>query len=313
MKKSFKSCVIFVILIFMFCTAVSAAYGWEDYNYSRFDKNTYIYDIGGNFKDIDLEYYNGVLKDMKAKYGITYVFVIVNDYNITRDDDNAWELAALIHDKAGYDKDCIFAARVLGPGERDVGVFTSGQGQAVMNDSYVDGMLDALTVDLLKGDQDGALLTFIDLSEKMTVSYNDDTKKVTDRHGNTIYYDKDYKYSDRDDSYTEWDYKDHYTFIDFMPVRTVVIVSIAIGLVISLIAMFVELGKHKPVKKAVTADYYVKEENVKMTVATDTFLRSHETRVRVSSDSSGGGGGRSGGSTHTGSSGRSGGGGSRRV
>jgi len=310
MKRYWKSGAILLILILVLCTAVSA-YGWETYDYSRFDKNTYLYDIGGNFKNTDINYYNGVLKDMQSKYGITYTFVIVNDYTLTNDKDMAWDFAALIQEKAGYSRDYISVVVIDGPEERDFAVFTLGKGQQVMNDSYADGMMDSLEVDLKKGDWDGALLTFIDLAEKMTVSYIENTDRVTDRRGNTIYYQRDYHKSDYDDNY----YRDddyNYTFFDYMPIGTVIIVSAIIGLIAALIAVGVEWGKHKPVKKAVNADYYVKEENVKMNVAHDKFLRSHETKVRINT-SSGSGGGRSGGSSFRGSSGRSGGGGSRRF
>jgi len=251
---------------------------------------------------------------MESKYGITYVFVIADDYLITEYNDTAWDFAALIREKSGYGEDCIFAAVVVGPGERDYGVYTLGQGQMVMNDPYVEGMLDSLSVDLRNSDWDGALLTFIDLAEKMTVSYINDTDSVADRRGSTIYYKYDGGYSYDYDYDPNWNYRDHYTFIDFMPVGTVVAVCIIIGLTAAFIAMGIEWKKHRPVKKAVTADYYVKDENVKMSLVQDSFLRTRETRVRIHTDSGGGGGGRSGGSSFGGgSSGRSGGGGSRRF
>ena len=308
MKKYCKLSVIIFIIIFIMTCAVSAEYAWKTYDYSRFDNNTYIYDIGGNFKNVDMNDYNRVLKQMKSDYGITYTFIVVNDYNIVEDNDTAWDLAALIREKAGYSQDYISVAIVTGPGARDYGVYTLGKGQMVMNDNYVEGMLDSIYINLSDKDWDGALDTFIDLAEKMTVSYNKDTDSVKDRYGNTIYYRQDYRYSS-DDSY---DYKQNYTFIDFMPVGTVVTVCVIIGLIISLITVSMELGKHKPVKMATNADYYVKGENVKMNVVHDKYLRSHETRVRINNSSSGSG--RSGGSSFRGgSSGRSGGGGSRRF
>ena len=311
MKKYFKISVLLVILILTFCIAVSAAYGWETYDYSTFNSSEYLYDIGRNFNNIDMNYYDGVLNDMSLKYGIDYVFIIVNDYILGSDDDSVWDLAALVREKAGYSEDFISVVITTGPIERDFAVFTLGKGQQVMNDSYVDGMWEAILVDLKNNDWDGALYTFIDLAEKMTESYINDTDKVTDRRGNTIYYKQGYYIYDNDGD-SDWNYKDHYTFIDFMPVGTVVIVCVIIGLVISLIAVGIEYGKHKPVKKAVNADYYVKDENVQMNVVKDSFLRSHETRTRINT-SSGGGSGRSGGSTRTGSSGRSGGGRSGRF
>lgn len=296
MKKYCKLNIIIAILICLTVYTVSAAYEWETYDYSRFNNYTYVYDIGGNFKNIDLDYYNGVLKDMKSKYGITYTFIIVDDYNIVYDYDTAWDLAALIREKAGFSEDYISVAVTVGPGERDYAVYTLGQGQMVMNDSYVEGMLDALLVNLRNNNWDGALDTFIDLAVKMTDSYINDTDSVKDNFGNTIYI-------------PEGDAKKN------IPVANIAIISAIVGLVISLAAVFIELGRHKPVKSATNADFYVKDENVRMNVSQDNFLRSHETRVRVNNSSgSGGGGGRSGGSSFGGgSSGRSGGGGSRRF
>lgn len=301
MKKYLKLSVIIIILIFtmaMVCV-VSAAYEWETYDYSRFDSSTYVYDTGGHLT-VDLSKFNEILKDMKSTYGITYTFIIVNDYNIVYDYDTAWDLAALIREKAGFSEDYISVAITTGPGERDYAVYTLGQGQMVMNDNYVEGMLDALYINLRNSDWDGALDTFIDLAKKMTDSYIYDTDSVKDNFGNEIYIPE---YNIRNQS-------------KYIPVMNIILISAISGLVIALIAVFIELGRHKPVKMATNADYYVNDENVNMKIMHDNFLRSHETRVRVRDSSSGGGhgGGRSGGSSFGGgSSGRSGGGGSRRF
>ena len=269
MKKYFGLSFIIFILICLTVYTVSAGKNeWETYDYSRFNNyNTYLYDIGGNFKNIDLNYYNGVLKDMKIKYGITYTFIIADDYT-----DSAWDLAACIREYAGYNKDYISVVVTTGgkAGERDYAVYTLGKGQRVMNDSYVEKMLDALYINLINEDYDGALNTFIDLSKKMT---------------------------------------DDYMASSGVNVNQCLFWGLICGIVVALIFTMIELGKHKPVKKALNADFYVQDENVKITVVEDRYLRSHETRTKVSSSSSGG----SGGSSRTGSSGRSGGGGSRRF
>ena len=301
MRRYYKSSIIFLIVLLICFAAhtVSAAGEWETYDYSRFNNSTYIYDIGGNFNNVDLDYYNEILRNMQSKYGITYTFILVGDYN-----DEAWDLAAVIREKAGYSQDYISA--IVSVQNRDLAVYTLGKGQQVMNDSYVDGMLDAMGIDLRGNDWDGALYTFIDLAPKMTDSYINDTNSVRDRHGNTINYKAGYHLYDNNDNW-------NYTFFDHMPIGTVIIVSIIVGLLAAVIAVSIETGKHRPVRKAVNADFYVREENVKMSIIHDSFLRSHEVKTRVRSSSSGGGGGRSGGSTRTGSSGRSGGGGSRRF
>ena len=305
MKKYFGLGLMIVLLMCLTVCTVSAEYGWENYDYSIFDNSTYIYDVGGNFSDVDMDYYNGVLADMQEKYGITYVFIIVDDYIMGTGDtgeDSVWDLAAVAQEKAGFSED--FLSVVITTAEvRELSMFTLGKGQQVMNDEYVEGMLDSIYDNNYKvSDWDGALDTFIDLAEKMTVSYNDDTNSVVDRYGNTIYYtgpnNTDYEPAERR-----------------IPVLNIIIFGAVVGLIISLIVTFSELGKHKPIKKAINADYYVEDENVKMNLIHDSYVRSHETRTKIQSSSSsggGGGGGRSGGSTRTGSSGRSGGGGSRR-
>jgi len=72
-----------------------------------------------------------------------------------------------------------------------------------------------------------------------------------------------------------------------------VIWVVVAGLLGAIISTLLEWRKHKPVKKATNADYYVKEENVNMSLIQDVYLRSHETRTKTSSQSSGGKGGRS--------------------
>ena len=281
-----------VILILLLASPVFA-YAWQTYDYSKFERGTYVYDTGGNFKDIDLDYYNGVFRDMESRHGITYVFVIVGDYDITEPDDTVWDFAALIREKAGYSGDFISAAVTIGPGGRDFAIYTHGKGQAVMNDDYVDGMYDAVIKHLRENDWDGAFLTFADLAEKMTVSYYEDTYSIIDGDGNVI--------TMRQKEAEAFDFA-----------QTVLWALIA-GTAVTLAALISEFGKHKPVKKAVHADFYVNDENVQMNVAEDRYIRSHEVRTKVSSSSSGGGSGRSGGSSRTGSSGRSGGGRSGRF
>ncbi|MCL2815509.1 MAG: hypothetical protein FWD23_12985 [Oscillospiraceae bacterium] len=55
------------------------------------------------------------------------------------------------------------------------------------------------------------------------------------------------------------------------------------GLIISGISTAVTVGKHKPVAKATHADYYVKDENVKMSLVQDVYLKSTEVKTKVTS------------------------------
>ena len=288
MGKYFKLSVIIVILMFLMFFTV-AANEWETYDYSRFNNSTYIYDIGGNFNNVDMNYYNETLKSMKSTYGITYTFIIVSDYN-----SSAFELADYIWENARYNGDYISV--VISVLSREHDVYTLGKGIKVMNDSYVKGMLDALAINLQNDDYDGALDTFIDLAKKMTDSYNVDSRVISDRYGNKIY--------------ASVDYSNSFDLVSF------ILWFLIGGVIFATVFTLIEYGKHKPVKKAWDADFYVNDENVKMSVIEDRYLRSHETRRRVNnsnSGGSGGGGSRGSGSTRTGSSGRSSGGGSRKF
>jgi len=59
------------------------------------------------------------------------------------------------------------------------------------------------------------------------------------------------------------------------------------GIIIASIFTAFEVKKHKPVKKATHADYYIKDGDAKMTVTEDRYLRSTEVRTKVSSSGSG--------------------------
>ncbi|MCL2095919.1 MAG: TPM domain-containing protein [Oscillospiraceae bacterium] len=289
--------IIAVILSFAAVYTASADSSLENYDYGRFSNNIYAYDIGGHFSpDIDLNYASEILAGMESKYGVTYTFIIVDDYS-----GEAIELADYIWANAGYGDDYISAVITTGGrvGERDAAVYTQGRGINIMNDNYVDGMLDSMLVALRIGDWDGAFVIFIDLAEKMTVSYNNNTSSVDDIYGNTIYASM----SGGGAYYTE----------DEADGASAVLWAFIVGIPAAVIAVMLELAKHKPVKKAVHADYYVKDGDAKMSLVQDSFLRSKETRVKISSPSGSGGGGRGSGGTSVRSSGRSSGGGSRRF
>jgi hypothetical protein len=190
----------------------------------------------------------------------------------------AWDLAGWPREY-GEDIISVSVTTAGGPGERDVAVYTHGKGQQVMSDRNVERMLDALIAELSREDWDGALRVFADMAAQMTEKY----------HAPPV----------------------------SLPVM--IAISAAIGLIIGLISMSAGVSaakkKHKPVRMATHADYYVDDKSVSMKVKTDTFLRKHEQRIKIISSNNTGGGGRSGGSNFTGgsSSGRSGGGGSRKF
>ena len=84
------------------------------------------------------------------------------------------------------------------------------------------------------------------------------------------------------------------------------IISI-VSLIVPSIIVGILISKHKMIKKAINANYYVK--NVNITTRSDKFLTTHTTSVRIDSDSGSSGGSR----VSRGSSGISHGGGGRRL
>ena len=57
------------------------------------------------------------------------------------------------------------------------------------------------------------------------------------------------------------------------------------GGLITAIIMMIEVRKHRPVKMATDASHYIDMGETQMTVSNDSFLRTHSTRVKVSSSS----------------------------
>ena len=55
------------------------------------------------------------------------------------------------------------------------------------------------------------------------------------------------------------------------------------GLIITAIVMAIEIAKHRPVRMARSADNYLVKDEVKMKETTDSFLRTHTTKTKVSS------------------------------
>jgi len=62
------------------------------------------------------------------------------------------------------------------------------------------------------------------------------------------------------------------------------------GGIITGIVIAVQIAKHRPARIATSADRYIVEGGANMAVIEDSFLRTHTTRVKVSSSSSSGGG-----------------------
>jgi len=66
---------------------------------------------------------------------------------------------------------------------------------------------------------------------------------------------------------------------------TILILSFVIGgLIVTAIAMTIEIKKHRPVKTATNADHYIDKGETEMRVKEDSFLRTRTTRVKVASN-----------------------------
>jgi len=71
--------------------------------------------------------------------------------------------------------------------------------------------------------------------------------------------------------------------IDSSFILTLVLFFIIGGGLITLGVMLAEVAKHRPVKSASDADFYIVEGETKMTATDDTFLRTHTTQTKVAS------------------------------
>jgi uncharacterized protein len=268
-----------------------AASPWMDYDYSRFNNQTFLYDNSDSISSGVFEEYSHVLADMQQRFGVTYVFVIVNDY-----DGPARELADYIWEHGGFDTDYI--SLVVSLASRDFAVDTYGKGIDIMSDLYVSGMLDVVGASLSAGDFDQAVRDFADLAAKMTEGYLNNSFSVTASDGTVIFR-------------TQNAANEAQQVRLVLPQAIFLIICIALlgGLLTALIGSSIVIRKHRPVKSAAQANSVVPVSDMKMAVQDDVFLRTFTTKTRIQTDSGSGGSTR--GSTSIGSSGRSRGGGSR--
>ncbi|MDR0294345.1 MAG: TPM domain-containing protein [Oscillospiraceae bacterium] len=273
--------------LFLAAGAAWAAQPWEEYDYSRFERGTYLYDNTGGIGQKTFGEYAQILTNMRDKYGVTYVFVLAGDYA-----GDLFEFADYLWEYGGFDEDYI-AVIVTPSNGRLFRVDTYGRGVRIMTDSYVDGMWDALEPSLKAKDYEKALADFAYLAEEMTKSYRDDTSGVKTRDGDAIQREPAEPGASAG-----------------LTVLVTALFFIIGGGVTTAVVMAKEMKKHRPVKMAADADWYIAGGEAQMDAAEDTFLRTHTARVKVASSSPHSGGSSSGsssrgGSTSSGSSGRS--------
>lgn len=279
MKKRILAILVLLIIVCVPITAL-AADPWVIYDYSRFNSETFVYDNSGSIKADTSDEYASKLRDMKDKYGVTYVFVIAEDYS-----GDALEFADRIWEHGNFDKD--FIALVIALGSRDFAVYTYGKGIDIMSNMYVDGMYNTVKSSLSDGNYNKALSDFTDLSKKMTESYKNDTNSVKTKDGVTIY--RTYTAKNTNNS----------------PIPGMILWFFIGGGICTVVIMLMEVKKHRQVKIATNADSYITDGEANMSVVDDSFLRTHTTKTKVSSSSSSSGGSSTRGSTSSRSSGRS--------
>lgn len=89
------------------------------------------------------------------------------------------------------------------------------------------------------------------------------------------------------------------------------VISLSIGLVLSLIITFITISRYKKIRLATNADGYLDEKGIVKGTFTDKFLTTHTTRTRIHTESNSSGGSSGGSSISSGSSGISHGGGGK--
>lgn len=165
---------------------------------------------------------------------------------------------------------------------RNFWIITSGQCLLYYDDARIDNILDETEIYMQEGDYNQAITTFIN---KSRYHYSQGLSDVSSKYEIT----KDGK------------------IVRKPPYLLFTIISLTVGG----ITVFIMSSKNKPVKLAITADDYLKSNDVHFTKEEDTFINSYTNRVYLPPPDNGGRGGHS--SFSSGSSGQSHGGGGRRF
>ena len=76
--------------------------------------------------------------------------------------------------------------------------------------------------------------------------------------------------------------------MDISTALLVILFFVIGGGIITGIAMYLQVKKHRPLKMATDADLYVVMEETQFSRVEDSLLRTHTTRTKVSSSNSGG-------------------------
>lgn len=171
--------------------------------------------------------------------------------------------------------------------QREVYISTSGTGQLYLDDDRIESILDDIFIGIYDKDYYKASLAFVESSD---------------------YYIKKGIPSSNENSYID----ENGNFIFVRKRKVNYIASLVAALIVSTITIFVLKSKHKGIRLATDADYYLDPKKTKVITSNDKYVTSTFTKTPIP-QSSGSSGGHGGSSTHTGGSGRSHGGGGRRF
>lgn len=244
------------------------------------DEKEKIYDFA---KIIDDSYEEDIIEDIEdfiKKYNMDMVVVTINEYTGRTPTEFADDFYDYNYFGKNSTRDGILL--LIDMYQRQVAISTTGHAILIYDDNRIDNMLDNLESRLKSDDYNSAIESFISNSVWCA------------KHG--IPASNKYAYIDENGNY-----------VVKKPFPWVIIIMISI--VITVIIMLILLSKHKLVRLASTARYYLTSINI--TNRQDRFITTFTTKTRISSSSSGGSSGGS--STHRSSSGSSHGGGSRRF
>lgn len=201
------------------------------------------------------------LEELSREYGISIVIVTVDSTK----DSSPQEYADDFFDYGGYGDDGILL--LISMEYSDWHVSTKGYGISVITDAGLDYMKEGFIDELSAGEYYGAFTSFADLCEDFIIRANSG------------------------DPYDSHNIRYPFRFFKNL------LISVAVGFVISFIVTLIMKGKLKTVHFNDSATVYIKEGSMKVTSSRDTYLYSHVTKIPKPTDSG------KGSSTHTSSSG----------
>ena len=307
MKNIKKISIIIIILSFVFFNNIYASTNtetrteddlkiWDSYTVTsslkyaalktpKVDESEKIYDFADLLSDDEEVLLLADIQDYIEEYDMDMVVVTINNNNKSSATAYADDFYDYNYFGIGDTRDG--SLLLIDMDNRDVWISTTGKAILVYDDARIDKMLDYIAPNLTSRNYKGAVDNYI--------KYASNYASLGIPSSN-----KDY-YINENGEYVKNLKKSNEIMQD-------IISSVMFSIIPTIIFILIGIYGHKNVKKASKANYYLKNDSVKLTDNRDVFLHSNTTKVRIESSSGGYSGGSS---THHSSSGSSHGGGGR--